>query len=388
MAATLLSEYGIYIKRFTFNINPMKHITKLTLLSLTAAFCSCTETGTVDKEYMALENVKYINDIPTSYTLKAAEGKVLNLPIVHIEDFAISDSLFIASTGKDDGLIDILNLKDQTVRCSILRKRNARYEFMYSIGITLEVSLMHRDDTLYAYICNSPIGKLYKVNINKCLESSHTDITEVFEECKLPRDAFWTRMLNDTLLVTRSLEDMQTAQIRKLMNAKGDVVPSPVMDTLNRFKIPAKENFNIMSTLIAVSPDSPVCVEAPLGMNYINVYNPLESTGYTLCIGKKMDKLSDILRTERKDRRYMFADARSYHFGFAVLVFDIDEMTFQMNKKFTPSILLFDWQGNSLGKIDSDFKFNNFDIDERNRNLYVLNEDNLPVVFHLDSVLK
>lgn len=59
----------------------MKHTIKLTLFSLTVAFCSCTGTVDVGKEYMSLENVKYINDISTSYTLKAAEGKVLNLPV-------------------------------------------------------------------------------------------------------------------------------------------------------------------------------------------------------------------------------------------------------------------------------------------------------------------
>lgn len=363
----------------------MKHTIKLTLFSLTVAFCSCTGSVDVGKEYMSLENVKYINDISTSYTLKAAEGKVLNLPVVNIQNFVIADSLFIAYTGKEDGLIDIFNIEGWTKRCSILRKGNARYEFVNGTNITLHTSFIHSDDTLYACIYNPPIGKLYKININKCLESSHVDIMEVFTECELPHYPFWAKMLNDTLLMTRNIDDMETSQIRTLMNERG-TVPSLVIDSLNQFKIPAKEDFNIMSSLIAISPDSTLCVEAPLGMNYINVYNPLESTGYTLCIGEKMDKLSDILRASRKDRRYMFADVRSYHFGFAVLVFDVDEMTFQMNKKFTPSILLFDWQGNSLGKIDSDFKFNHFDIDERNRNLYVLNEDNLPVVFHLDNV--
>ena len=112
-----------------------------------------------------------------------------------------------------------------------------------------------------------------------------------------------------------------------------------------------------------------------MGMNYINVYSPINGSGYTICCGNKMDNLSDVLSLPKAERKYMFADVRAYSFGFAVLKYDITEKDFQLGKEHTPTIMVFDWNGNELVEIIPGTNFNHFDIDANNKLLYILNSN-------------
>lgn len=158
------------------------------------------------------------------------------------------------------------------------------------------------------------------------------------------------------------------------MSVSGELHDSNV-DKLNNFEIPSGEDINILSTLISVSPDGRKIVEAPLGMNYINVYSLSDDKAFTICLGDKMIALDDITDLSKFNRPYMFSDLRAYDFGFAVLKLDTTDLKYQSGLSDCPTLLFFDWDGQPLDCIKSDFHYSLFDYDAKSKELYLLDND-------------
>lgn len=343
-------------------------------LLLSLFFAGCAKEYDIDKEYMAFDDVRYVKDFPCKMTLKAKEPIEVASDKSYVKNLMIVDSLMLLSVDGDEGLVRILSLNDMHSYGMLLSKGKAKGEFAYAIQLTSQTSLHHFGDCLFADFYNQVASKIYRYNITAFIKDQKVQFEEFLPSADIPRPGFWGKTFGDSLIMVRNLEDMETEQNRSLINKDGHRT-NKSLDVLNSFKIPMNEDFNIMSSLVACYPDSSVVVEAPLGMNYINVYSPLSDKAFTVCVGEKMDKLSQILSESRHERNYEFADVRAYDFGFAVLKYGVTDKIFQLGADYVPSILLFDWEGNALGEIKSEVKFKHFDFDVANKQLYIMDED-------------
>ena len=231
-----------------------------------------------------------------------------------------------------------------------------------------------RSDSIISNIYDFSTGRLYEINVSDFITNKKANITESKLSTKLRRNAFWMKSINDSTMLYRYLEDDQTRQTRVLWsnNKKKD---NKNINILNQCEIPKGEDFNIISSLISLSPDKEYVVEAMLGLNCIHVYSLSNEKGFSICVGDDVDQIKDIVSTPFPERKYVFADLRAYNFGFGVLKYDITEKVYQTNGEYYPSILFFDWNGNSLGEIKSDIKFNHFDYDEKKDELYILDSE-------------
>lgn len=355
------------------NANNMK---KLLLIVMSCAIMvGCKNTVDVNKEYMALGEVKKVNSLQLLLTLNKDNMTMVETPDYYIENFVIFDSLMFIDTNQDSGLLDILSMDSMKSYGRFLNKGKANGEFLYGINLTLHSSFECIMDTVYVNMYDPVSARLFSLNLSKSIMENTLSLKELNFNRKLPNSAFWAKTIGDTLLIVRDIDEMETHQNRTILSCNGPRT-NTMIEELNGFEIPLNEDFNIMSSLVATSPINEYVVEAMIGMNYINVYSLNGEMGYTICVGEELDKLSDILSTSRFARKYMFADLRAYSFGFAVLKFDITERVYQSDEHYTPSILLFDWIGNPIGEIKSDIKFNHFDYDEQRKMLYILDSDN------------
>lgn len=349
---------------------------KLLLIVMSCAIMvGCKNTVDVNKEYMALGEVKKVNSLPLLLTLNKDNMTMVETPDYYIENFVIFDSLMFIDTNQDSGLLDILSMDSMKSYGRFLNKGKANGEFLYGINLTLHSSFESIMDTVYVNMYDPVSARLFSLNLSKSIMENTLSLKELNFNRKLPNSAFWAKTIGDTLLIVRDIDEMETHQNRTILSRNGPRT-NTMIEELNGFEIPLNEDFNIMSSLVATSPINEYVVEAMIGMNYINVYSLNGEMGYTICVGEELDKLSDILSTSRFARKYMFADLRAYSFGFAVLKFDITERVYQSDEHYTPSILLFDWTGNPIGEIKSDIKFNHFDYDEQRKMLYILDSDN------------
>ena len=348
---------------------------KILLIPLVSVLCLCCSSDKeLNKECLLLDTVKYVQTIPKLVTLCEDSMTFIPAQIPYIKNFAIVDSLLIIDTNQEHGLLNILSINRGESLGTLLDKGKAKGEFGFGIHLTLYTTFEHYKDSLFANFYDLVTGRLYRMNITKYIIEGECHMQELLMSKELPRSAFWVKTISDSLVFLRTIDKMETRQPRSIITKNG-CLSTKITDRMNGFEIPAKEDFNIISSLIAFSPSNNMFVEAMIGMNYINIYSLRDDKGFTLCIGKDMDKLSNILSTPRFKRKYTFADIRAYSFGFAVLKFDIEEKAYQTNEEFYPSILFFDWNGNPIGEIASEMNFNHFDIDTKNGSLYILDMD-------------
>ena len=348
---------------------------KIFLIPLVSILCfCCSPEKKSSKEYMLLDSVIYAHSIQKLETLCEDSMTLVTTSIPYIKNFAIIDSLLFVDTNQENGQLNILSINGIKSYGALLDKGRGRGEFGYGIHLTLYTTFEHHKDSLYANLYDLMSGRLYRINITKQVTEGKCHIQEIILSEELPRSAFWAKTISDTLVFLKSIDHMETRQTRSIITKNGRVLTN-VIDKMNELEIPAKEDFNLISSLIAFSESNNMFVEAMIGMNYINIYSLQKDKGVTVCIGRDLDKLSSILSTPKFERKYVFADLRTYNFGFAVLKYDIEEKAYQSHESFHPSILMFDWNGNPIGEIASELTFNHFDIDVNNGYLYILDKD-------------
>ena len=350
---------------------------KKLLLPILSILClmGCKHSEPRDgKEYMAYESTVYQKEAPEQYDLDGSDFKYVVSDSIPVKNLLIVDSLMLVDTGRDQGILEILSTDDFSSKGSFLSKGNASGEFLMGINLGLYTTISKRADGTHATLFDFLKSKAYDLNLTECLKTGKAAPVDITRETELPRPAFWVKQLADSSLYVRTLSDNQTVQKRMFVR-NGQVEPAASMAFAEQFAVPEKEDFNLLSTLIGVSPDGSRCVEALMGMNYINVYSPLDGEGFTICCGKDLDRLSDVLALPKDNRKYMFADIRTYDFGFAVLKFDTTDGVYRANGDYLPSVMVFDWDGKALGEIRTGQKFSRFDMDVDRQKLYVLDEE-------------
>lgn len=226
---------------------------------------------------------------------------------------------------------------------------------------------------------------MLKANLTKSVHDKQLCVTRLFSDIRFGFPAFWTKTIGDSIVICKSM-DHGVGQLREI-HLNSAPISNAAVDRMNRIRIPEGEDVNVLSSMTVTQPNGYKLAEIMLGMNYLNIYSVDGTYRRTICVESEMDKLSDILATPRERRKYYFANAKAYDFGFAVLKYNVTNLQYQINSDYIPSILIFDWEGNTLGEIKSNFKFVRFEIDADHKQLYVLDENDGLMRFALNVEL-
>lgn len=343
-------------------------------LLLVAQFASCTkDRGRDAKENMTFQKV-ICTDSPSKELALGKGKKCIDGDSLPLKDIRIVDSLMFLETNRSRGIIEVLSTRDLSSRGSFINAGNSVGEFPVGILISIRGTFLKKDGNLYAILSDQITARTCSWNVTSSLQTGDTQIEEFLPDTEIPQGAFWVKVLPDSTFWIKELNEDETMQKRWLIKGK-EKKSVPNMEFADEFAVPKGKDFNLLSTLPGVSPDGTKCVEAMLNMNYINVYSANSGKGYTVCCGEKLDRLSDAIVKSEREQKYMFAKVRTYDDGFAVLKYDITYETFLSGKTYTPSILLFDWDGKMLGEFKPGIQFSSFDIDKANHTLYVLSGD-------------
>jgi hypothetical protein len=185
-----------------------------------------------------------------------------------------------------------------------------------------------------------------------------------------------------------------TGQERVLLKNGIRSIP-PVFKKLNRASIVMPGgDINILGTLTGYNEESGRLVEMPIYLNYINIYTPDGSFAKTICTGRELDNINDILQLNIAKRIYRHASLCVYDKMFGILKIDEDYGTYETQRKKLPSIQIFTMNGEPLVEFKLDRFATSFDIDFNNGFLYTydqMTEDffkyNITHVFKNDGAL-
>lgn len=333
----------------------------------------CTGNSSKDAVYMSFEDVDFITGFPIEINLK--EGVTPKVDNVGLREIKIFDNyLFLEKMG---GFWSIYSLPDHTFLGSFLKRGDGPLEFKQGPSLN-KMSFERENDDLVAYLYDFQKGRAMKFNVSQSISSQQQVLSEF--DSKLPPFSFSFAKLDSNTFFVKELENRDTKQIRYVFK-DGEKKLLDIADELNQTKIKEGEDFNILSTLMGYSTINNKIVEAPIGLNNINIYSIDGSFAKTICLEEKMSDITIIQSQFRWNRLYTFANLTLFNDFFGVVFINEDDNTYQLRRKKLPSILLFDYNGKPLAKIETGNHFTSIDIDFVNQELYTFD-------VHSDEFLK
>lgn len=325
----------------------------------------CGKQSTSLFNFMIFDNVEYVTEFPQSFNL--SKKTIPNIDVIGITNFAIYDFNIIFSTKKTDSLWSVFTLPEYEYRGSLLSKGNGPFEFVQSPRVSSKTKLFKENDELFAGIYDFQKGRVFKLNIDKSLNTNKLDISILNDS--LNAFLFNFMMIDNDVFLCKEVQNNETQQVRHLMEGNQKSIP-PVFEKLNQATIKEGEDINMLSTITKMNYDNDIIVEMPIGLNYINMYTLDRTFAKTVCIGNKLDNIEKIQNKSMFDRIYTFADLRIFDNFWGVIQIDEDEKTYQLGRKKLPVICLFDWVGDPIAELKLDHFITSFDIDLENSTLY------------------
>lgn len=308
-------------------------------------------------DYMAFDNVSYINEFPKSYSIK--NGQLLNLNLVGVESLSIQDSILIVSTADKDGFWSFFKMPDYTFLGKYITKGKSDQELIFSPRAS-EQFYVDQDGEMYSIIYSFSTGKILSMNITKTLKHNRLVVDKL--KHKLPRNLFNFMYLDSLSFFCRQVNGDHTKQSRFLLRDGEKSIPEN-MKILNEASIDVDFDINILGTFSQYNSKTRRVVEAALDMNLINLYSIDAPFRMTICTGHQLDKISDIQKVERRKKKVMYGHLASYDNYFGALYQNDTNENIHYGKAKNQTIQFFDWNGKPLIEVILDRRVNSFDID-------------------------
>jgi hypothetical protein len=326
---------------------------------------SCSKPSEEVAVHMAFENAKFVSSFPLNFTLdEPSQPKTDNIGLRRIR---IVDSLLILDKPSSKGFWEIYKLPEYENLGAYLNMGDGPLEFKQSPSVAQKSTFTDENQNLVTYLYDFQKGRILKFNISASIANSELHLFE--HDAAIPPNLFAFVFLGEDSFFIKEIANKDTQQMRYVVRDGEKQIPA-VLAALNDASIKVGEDFNILSTITRYSKQHEIFVEAPIGLNNINIYKLDGSLSKSIVMGKELSDLNAIQNENRWDRKYTFSDLRLFDDFFGVVYINEGEKNYQMERKKLPFILLFDWEGNPLAKIETREQFTSFDIDLTNQELY------------------
>jgi hypothetical protein len=316
---------------------------------------------------MILDEVKYVDKFPQTFTLQNRQEP--NIDLIGIQGFAIYDSLIILTTRNKNGFWSFVSLPDYNYYGDFLTIGQGPLEFLFPL-FAGKAMLYKENNQLYASMYDMQRGEIFKMNIDESIKTKKLHFSK--EASINPSLSAFVR-IDSTKLFCKELNINNDIiqQLRYVLDNNTKVVPD-ILQKLNQAFIRANEDLNILTTITKFSTTHNLIIEAPVYLNYINMYALDGSFGKTICVGNRLDNIDKIQDKGEWERIQTYEDLRIFPDFWGVLLIDEDRKTYQTGRKKLLSIFLFDWQGEPLAKLKLNHFITSFDIDFTHGCLYTL----------------
>ncbi len=323
------------------------------LLAVMLSGCNKKQGIAPGPDYMILEDVSLVKKFPQTIHLGNPERVGLDVP--GILDIAVKDSLLILSTQKAEGMWEFFSLPALDPLGGYLRKGNGPNEMIQTPWL-YSTSFLVEGGELVAYLYDFARGRLLEMNVSRSVADRELSI--VTTDKSLPATLFGFLVLGDDTFFCREITATRDQQIRYLLKNGVKSTPDNFRE-LNWAYIMSGEDHNILGTLTGYNYSRGRIVEAPIMLNYINIYSVDGSFGKTVCTDETLDNISEIQMLDIEERPRTYGSLRVYENSFGVIRFGETQV-----------IQFFDMDGNPLAELLPDRQLTSFDIDFKNGLLY------------------
>jgi hypothetical protein len=316
---------------------------------------------------MILDKVEYVDRFPQIFTLQ--NGQETNIDLIGIQGFAIYDSLIILTTSNKNGFWSFISLPAYNYYGDFLTIGQGPLEFLFPLFA--EKAIFYKENNqLYVSMYDMQKGEIFKMNID---ESIKTKKLHLFKEASINPFLPTFARIDSTKFFCKEIysNNVVIQQPRYVLDNNTKIIPA-ILQKLNQSSVRASGDLNILTTITKFSNKHNLIIEAPVYLNYINMYSLDGSFGKTICVGNRLDDIDEIQNKGEWERIQTHEDLRIFFNFWGVLLIDEDRKTYQTGRRKLPSILLFDWQGEPLAELKLNRFITSFDIDFVHGHLYTL----------------
>ncbi|UJP65396.1 hypothetical protein [Mongoliitalea daihaiensis] len=314
--------------------------------------------------HMAFDDVGYILEFPLEVNLNKKGFPEVNS--VGMREIKILENYLIIEKSSSGALWEIYDLPDYKFLGSFFKIGDGPLEFMQGSDLN-KVAFEKENGSLLAYMYDFQKGRVMKFNVSESLELDQEVLTEYVGDI-IPFSFAFAKLDSNTFFV-KEVFNRDTQQVRYTIT-NGKKKPLDVAAKLNDVTIQEGEDFNILSTLTGYNRIKDRVIEAPIGLNNINIYAIDGTFKKSICLEEKLSDIKQIQSTFRWNRIYTIANLSLFDDFFGIVFINENEGVYQMSRKKLPSILLFDYEGKPLAKIGTGEHFTSFDIDFKNQTMY------------------
>ena len=310
---------------------------------------------------------EFITDVPDAGNLKPIAG-FSNDEIGINSVKAIDSLLFIGHAG--NWSIYSLDGKRSYGNCLSTGSGPGEFLVLPRVGACY---FFHDNDSLKVHAADRNQGKVLEFNITEFLGNKKAEAHEVIKTDYISNETWDVVPCKDsTLYISQPVRDF--TGFNRMKYDGGLIKELEVAKDIDKVSVNREEDINLLARITRYNDKVDRVVEAMLYLNQMNILSMDGKWGKTICVGKQLDDLSEVESTTRFGRKDTYLSACAFDEGFGAVYIGVSEMDFQ--KKLSPKseLQFFDWEGNPVCKTTLPYQVLTFDLDFKNKVLYVVDE--------------
>jgi len=324
------------------------------------------------REQFAFDDIVYVSDFPMEIEPESYEN--IGIETIGSHGLKVLDDYILISCHDTMGCLSVYSKDIECRYPPFLRIGRGPGEVLYQPFVSwLDFDVQ---DGTYNVGLFDYKGNYLVYDLVESLKLGYGTWDVVADSLSLASGARYFKIAGDTLLCRRWNVDA-TGFERFMLSGHKKEYFNRAMVKLNSVNV---SDANLLATSIVVNQDKQMIVEFGSLMNVIHLYSYDNDFQRTLVIGESITDVNELEREDGYERRKMFYDAKVYESFFAGLhigctIEELDKGAFG-----PPVIYLFKWNGTPLAKIKLPVRALYFDIDVKQRELYVIDYDTEKVI--------
>ena len=320
----------------------------------------------------------------TAYgSTKKLEAKVMDLDeLTGALDIRVFDDYLLVSTMSSTGCVHVYDRETLQFHGCFLNKGDAINEILFSPFFNHmsrfgdELILFNGKKNLIAWNVSESVAQgttVSRVWDSTTYEPMHTFVIFV----AIDKQCFLCKEVNKDI----------TGQDRFILK-DGERIILPAQERLNRVTTSTPRDSwkqNLVGGVEAYSPENHLIVEGSTHLNSIHIYDLDDKFSKTICIGKRLDRISKIEHLSDASMPTTCLTTNAYRDCFAVLYLGATALDEELLHVTKPQILVFDWDGNPKACYKLPVRIQSFDIDWDSSVIYGVNyEDDIVYSFSIE----
>lgn len=318
------------------------------------------------EDLLVTKNIEYVKKFPRNYTISNADS-------VFIQDkgaidLYIKDSLLIITTNNATGFLSLYRLSDLSCKGRYIPLGKDNNNISWPIAAR-NFTWVTRNGNDYAIIPDYMSQKIKELDFSKMVSTGVSEMTDTITIFSLGDDCI--SIDENNYLIFHRFNNFCSIE-RRIASYDGKTWNDSNMKDLSMARIPSGTDMNLINTVKTINKEKKIVVEANAMLNQLSIYSLKNDFGKTICIGDKIQYLSDYAEKDLRQLTKYYSSVCACENFFAALYHNCSMDANKLEPSYRPTLQFFNWQGEPLASIKIDYYLDVFEIDERTGMLYFI----------------